>query len=407
MVKETHVTLSLPKGMKQTEIGLIPEDWEVVELSEIGTFKNGINKGAEDFGFGSPFINLMDVFGKTIITTNNSFGLVNSNNAEKEMYNIKSGDVIFIRSSVKPSGVGKTALVLNDLNYTVYSGFLIRYRNSTLSKNFKRYCFDSQYFRNNVIAGSTVSANINQDTLKSLKLAFPRSMQEQEAIAAALSDCDAWIESLETVIAKKRLIKQGAMQELLTPKEDWEVKKLGEIINFKNGAAHENAVDENGEYVIVNSKFISQDARVKKYSNAFLCPLYKDEIVMVMSDIPNGKALAKCFIIDHNNRYTLNQRICAFEAKEDFNPKFLFYKINRNDYFLSFDSGSGQTNLRRDEVLNCPIFFPSLSEQTRIATVLSDMDAELEALGQKLNKARQIKQGMMQELLTGRVRLIV
>src|SRR5690606_8375249 len=152
----------------QTEIGLIPEDWEVKELSEIGTFKNGINKGAEDFGFGSPLINLMDVFGRNVICSNVGFGLVNSKNAEKEIYNVLGGDVIFIRSSVKPSGVGKTALILNDLEDTVYSGFLIRFRNSTLSKNFKRYCFDAEYFRNNVIAGSTVSANtnINQDTLK-------------------------------------------------------------------------------------------------------------------------------------------------------------------------------------------------------------------------------------------------
>jgi len=193
---------------------------------------------------------------------------------------------------------------------------------------------------------------------------------------------------------------------LLTPKDDWEVKKLGEVTHFKNGAAHEKVVDENGEFIIINSKFISQEGRVRKYSNAFLCPLYKNEIVMVMSDIPNGKALAKCFIIDKDNTYTLNQRICAFEAKEGFNSKYLFYKINRNDYFLAFDSGSGQTNLRRDEVLNCPIAFPSLSEQERIATVLSDMDAEIETLKQQLGKARHIKQGMMQELLTGRVRLV-
>jgi len=188
--------------------------------------------------------------------------------------------------------------------------------------------------------------------------------------------------------------------------EPWEVKKLGEVVNFKNGAAHENVVDENGEYVIVNSKFISQEGRVRKHSNAFLCPLYKHEITMVMSDIPNGKALAKCFIIDKDDTYTLNQRICAFEAKEGFDSKYLYYKINRNDYFLAFDSGSGQTNLRRDDVLSCPIDFPSLSEQERIATILSDMDAELEALEKQLGKARQIKQGMMQELLTGRTRLV-
>ena len=127
------------KGYKQTEIGVIPEDWEISKLGEIGSFKNGINKSAGDFGFGNPFINLMDVFGKNIISNNKDFGLINSNVVEMDVYNIKEGDVIFIRSSVKPSGVGKTIVIDNELKNTVYSGFLIRYRNYTIDKGFKRW----------------------------------------------------------------------------------------------------------------------------------------------------------------------------------------------------------------------------------------------------------------------------
>ncbi len=182
--------------------------------------------------------------------------------------------------------------------------------------------------------------------------------------------------------------------------EDWEVKKLAQIVHFKNGAAHENYVDDNGDFVIVNSKFISQDGKVRKYSKEYLCPLFENEITMVMSDIPNGKALAKCFIVDKDNTYTLNQRICAFEAKNGFNAKYLYYKINRNEYFLSFDSGSGQTNLRKDEVLNCFISFPPLAEQEAIANALSDADAWIEKLEQLIAKKRLIKQGAMQTLLT-------
>ena len=227
-------------GYKQTEVGVIPEDWEVLTLGEIGKFKNGINKGSEAFGHGSPFVNLMDVFGVNSIAITDHLGLVESTNLEKTMYELRRGDVIFIRSSVKPSGVGLTALVEKDLTDTVYSGFLIRFRDSGfINFHFKKHCFYEAGFRRKIIAASSVSANtnINQDNLKRISLPLPPSLPEQEAIARALSDADALIESLEQLIAKKRQVKQGAMQELLTGKKrlegfsgEWEEKQLGECL---------------------------------------------------------------------------------------------------------------------------------------------------------------------------------
>jgi type I restriction enzyme S subunit len=125
-----------------------------------------------------------------------------------------------------------------------------------------------------------------------------------------------------------------------------------------------------------------------------------------MSDIPNGKALAKCFIIPEDNRYTLNQRIGAIRTNiVDY--KFLYFILNRNDYYLAFDSGTGQTNLKKNDILDCPVNLPATKEeQTKIATILSDMDAELSALEQKLEKYKKVKLGMMQELLTGKTRLV-
>lgn len=382
--------------MKQTEIGLLPEDWEVLELSEIGTFKNGINKGAEDFGFGSPFINLMDVFGKNVISSNSSFGLVNSNSSEKEMYNVKCGDVIFIRSSVKPSGVGKTVLIQNDLKDTVYSGFLIRYRNNTLFDNFKRYCFDAEYFRNNVIAGSTVSANtnINQDTLKSLKLAFPKSLPEQEAIAEALSDADAWIESLEQLIAKKRLIKQGAMQELLSPKEDWEVKKLGEMSIIYTGKKNNQDKIENGSYpFFVRSQTVE---RINSYS-------FDGEAILIPGEGNLGSIVHYI-----NGKFDFHQRVYKISDFIGSNGKYLYwyFRMYFGNHAMQNTVKATVDSIRLPTLQEFKIQFPSLTEQTRIATILSDMDAELEALEGQLGKARKVKQGMMQELLTGRVRLV-
>ena len=108
---------------------------------------------------------------------------------------------------------------------------------------------------------------------------------------------------------------------------DWEEKLLGDVVVFKNGKAHENCVVEDGRFIIVNSKFISTEGEIRKYSNHQLEPLNTNDIVMVMSDVPNGKALAKCFYIESDNEFTLNQRICSLTVKE-INSKYLYYLIN-------------------------------------------------------------------------------
>jgi type I restriction enzyme S subunit len=127
---------------------------------------------------------------------------------------------------------------------------------------------------------------------------------------------------------------------------------------------------------------------------------------MVLSDVPNGKAIAKCFIVDKDNRYTLNQRICSLKPINT-NHLFLYYLINRNPYFLRFDDGAKQTNLRNIDVLNCPLVIPpTIEEQDEIATIISDLEKEINQLEEKLNKSKDLKQGMMQELLTGQTRLV-
>lgn len=401
-------------GYKQTEIGLIPEDWEINKLGNIGDFKNGINKSAEDFGFGSPFINLMDVFGRNSIDDNANFGLINSNSVEKNIYNIEASDVIFIRSSVKPTGVGKTVLINNDLKETVYSGFLIRYRNKTLYKTFKRFCFDAAYFRNNIIAGSTVSANtnINQETLKSLYLVYPISLKEQQAIAEALSDADSWIESLEQLIAKKRLLKQGAMQDLLSPKEDWEVKKLGEVSDIIIGLTYSpKDVKDFGTLVLRSSNV--QNNKLAFENNVFVEMELPQRVIVKENDIlvcvRNGSKnlIGKCALID---KKTEGQAFGAFMSIiRSYYGKYLFYYFQTNHIQVQIDENLGATinQLTSATLKAFDICFPkSVEEQTRIATILSDMDLELEALQQQLEKARQIKQGMMQELLTGRIRLV-
>jgi len=187
--------------------------------------------------------------------------------------------------------------------------------------------------------------------------------------------------------------------------EDWDVRLLPEVVEITNGKAHEQFVVEHGRYVVVNSKFISSDGKVRKYTNRNFCPAKRDSILVVMSDLPNGKALAKCFLVDADDCYAVNQRVCSFKAKKD-HPAYLFYVLNRSAYFLQFDDGVQQTHLLNDVFRRCPVVLPStVDEQRAIAEALSDMDALIGVLDRLIAKKRDLKQAAMQQLLTGQTRL--
>ena len=186
---------------------------------------------------------------------------------------------------------------------------------------------------------------------------------------------------------------------------EWEEKTLGEEAEFYNGIAHENNVVENGRFVIVNSKFISSEGKVKKYSNKAGFLLNSGDIVMVMSDVPNGKAIAKCYLIEKDNFYTLNQRICCLRTKH--NKLFLLNQINRNKYFLKFDDGIKQTNLRKDDILKCPINIAAFPEQQKIADFLSTIDEIIAKSRAEVEAWEERKKGVMQKIFSQEVRFKV
>jgi type I restriction enzyme S subunit len=191
-------------------------DWEEKKLGEIGSFKNGVNKSKSDFGFGSPFVNLMNVFGKNSLDSNIKLDLVNVSTSEIENYNLLEGDVLFIRSSVKREGVGETIVVEENLDQTVYSGFLIRYRDSNyINKAYKKYCFGTPQFRHQLIAYSSSSANtnINQESLSKLIIKLP-TISEQQKIASFLSSIDVQIKQVGKQIEQSQVFKKGLLQKM-------------------------------------------------------------------------------------------------------------------------------------------------------------------------------------------------
>ena len=187
--------------------------------------------------------------------------------------------------------------------------------------------------------------------------------------------------------------------------EEWEVKLLPEILRFRGGKAHEQHISETGRYICVNSKFISTDGEVRKYSSANFCPANRGDVLMVMSDLPNGRALAKAYLVEKDDTYAVNQRVCALTAYRDC-PEYFFYVLNRHPYFLKFDNGVSQTHLLNNVFQKCPIPVPpNVEEQHAIATALSDVDGLLGGLDRLIAKKRDLKQAAMQQLLTGQTRL--
>lgn len=200
----------------------------------------------------------------------------------------------------------------------------------------------------------------------------------QQEIVTILDAFTALDASLQAELEARRKQYEHYRNQLLNFEgKEVEWKTLGEIANFSNGKGHEKEIVEKGKYIVVNSKFVSTAGKVVKYANNQICPLFKDDILIVMSDLPNGKALAKCFYVTKDNTYTLNQRIGRLSAKNksEISPKYLFYILNRNQQLLKYDNGTDQTNLRKDDILDIQLPIPPLSEQERIVGILDKFDA--------------------------------
>ena len=260
--------------------------------------------------------------------------------------------------------------------------------------------------------GGVISRLYNSD-FKRMKIHFPQNQKEQQKIASCLSSLDEVITSESQKLEVLKDHKKGLLQNLLpqagetVPKfrfkefEDsgeWKQTTLTQVADYENGKAHEQDIADDGEFIVVNSKFISQDGEVKKFTNTAFLPATKGDVLMVLSDIPNGKAIAKCFLVEEDNRYTVNQRICRI-TPNNLNSKILYYLLNRNPYFLAFDDGVKQTNLRKEDVLNCPLMIPEdPKEQEKIADTLSSVDDLINAQNQKLEALQLHKKGLLQGL---------
>ncbi len=412
-------------GYKQTEVGMIPEDWEVIKVGDFLEFKNGLNKASEFFGYGTPIINYMDVYHHSGIKKEVVQGKVFLSTQEKKNFSARKGDVFFTRTSETQEEIGVSAVLLDDIDECVFSGFVLRGRpkNKLIIKEYKQYCFTPQYVRSQIISRSsyTTRALTNGRHLSDVIIIFPPTLAEQRAIATALSEIDALIQSIAALIEKKKQVKQGAMQQLLTGKkrlkgfegtgkykqtevgavpEDWELRELGEIANINMGqsplSSNYNSEGIGLPLVQGNADVRNRKTIIRNYTSQITKEAKKGEIIMSVR-APVGeiaKAVFDCCI---------GRGVCSISFPNDY---LYHYLINFENSWGQFSTGSTFDSVNSQQVKEVQIPIPTLAEQRAIAQVLSDMDAEIARLEAKQEKYAQLKQGMMQELLTGKTRLI-
>ncbi|MCY9837154.1 restriction endonuclease subunit S [Aeromonas media] len=447
---EMAATQTIPTGYKQTEVGVIPEDWDILSLGEIFTFKNGINKSKDFFGFGSPIVNYMDVYSSSCIDGECINGLVSVSELEKKNYSAVENDVFFTRTSETVNEVGLSSVLFGRVRDMVFSGFLLRarQRKNFFVGDYMKFCFREKSIRSQIqgTASYTTRALTNGTLLSKVLIPVP-AKQEQSIIAKVLSDIDALIAALEQLIAKKQSIKTATMQQLLTGRarlpqfalrpdgttkgyktselgqipEDWITPTLKDItsniIDYRGRTPRKLGLEWGGGNILalsagnVKKGFIDYEAE---------CYFGSDELYkkwMTSGDASKGDIaftmeapLGNAALIPNEDKYILSQRTILLQLERSkFLPMFII-QVFLSDIFQSYisESATGSTaqGIKRATFEKMFVAVPScLEEQTAIATILSDMDSELAALEQKLAKARSLKQGMMQQLLTGRIRL--
>jgi type I restriction enzyme S subunit len=411
------------KGYKQTEIGVIPEDWEVIKLSQnfnlkarIGwqglTTKEYLESGDYSLVTGTDFKNGYINWDKCVFVEKIRFD-------QDKNIQIKIGDVLV----TKDGTIGKVAYI----NYipnptTLNSGvFVVRPITNRIDNRFFYYVLMSFYFDSylsKITAGSTIT-HLYQKDFVHFSLILP-PLHEQTAIANALSDMDALIAQTEKLIVKKKAIKQGVMQELLKPKEGWVTKKLGDCcqlitkgttptsigMDFKDSGVNFLKIESlSGDGKIILNKVAFIDTKTNELLKR--SQIKAGDILFSIAGFLGRIALVNENIIPANT----NQALAIIRLKNDslLQKNYLFWYLNHSiiqNHINTISVQGAQANLSLQNIADFEILIPSPKTQIDISEFLNDIEESIQTITTKLQKLKNQKQGMMQALLTGKIRLV-
>ncbi len=402
-------------------------EWETKRLGDIGEISGaGVNKKIIVNEESVRLVNYLDVYNKSFLYSKDLTHEVTAKPDQIRRCAVERGDVFFTPSSEVPDDIGCSAVAMEDIPDGVYSYHVVRLRLKTdWDIIFRAYVFNTKEFLDQASRqcdGSGTRYVISLPKFRDMTVRFPPTIEEQQAIAEVLSDVDGLINALDALIAKKRAIKQATMQQLLTGKRrlpgfsgEWEAKRLGDIASFFKGSSLFKKTDMSidgkrrcihyGELFTTYGESISEVLHGTDREGSYFYSESND-VLMPASDVtPNGLATASC--ISGSNVILGGDILIIRVAAGILNGIFLAYaiKINRNQV-MKLITGTTVYHLYGRDMANFKFDLPSVQEQNAIIRVLSDMDAEIAALEQRRDKTIAIKQGMMQQLLTGKVRLV-
>ena len=404
---------------KQTEAGMIPDDWDLLPLSALcHTICDGTHFTPRYVVQGIPFYSVENV-------TANDFANTKFISESEHALLVKRcrperGDILMTRIG----SLGDTKLLDWEVNASIYVSLALLKPNARINANYLYRYSKSKAFVVEVEKRSLLNASpkkINMGNIGAVPIPVPRSVREQEAIAGTLTDSDALIESLDQLVAKKRQIKQGAMQELLPGKRrlpgfngKWKTKQIGEFAECTSGGTPSTLMPSywsgpvrwmsSGELNLKNVYEVEGRITEEGLRNSNAKMLPAKSVLIGLAGQGKTRGTAAMNLIE----LCTNQSIAAILPNASFDSRYLYYNLDSRYRELrdlsTGGGGRGGLNLTIIRTLEVP--FPELSEQLAIGSTLFAMDEEISALEAKLAKARMIKQSMMQQLLTGKIRLL-
>ena len=416
--------MEVKPGYKQTEVGVIPEEWDVVQLGDLKPFVTSGSRGWASFYSerGSLFVRITNLSRESIYLdlADSKFVKLPPEASEGVRTRLNEHDVL-ISITADIGMVGYVDVSVPTPSYINQHIALVRFDPSRTSGKFVSYFLASEkpqkLFRASTDTGA--KAGMSLGTVQKIQTALP-PLPEQHAIAEALSDVDTLLGALDRLIAKKRDLKQAAMQQLLTGQTrlpgfhgEWEVKRLGDVVDTDpENLSSDTKQDFALNYIAledVDCGFLRSHSE-QLFANAPSRARRKLRLDDVLVSTVRPNLQSHLLFRAEGGNWVCSTGFCVVRCRQGItHPGYVFCHLFANCVNRQIEAlltGSNYPAINSGDVRALEISFPSYDEQTAIAAVLTDMDAELVALEQRLAKTRALKQGMMQELLTGKTRLV-